>query len=61
MKITEYIKETRSELKHVSWPTRRQSLTYTAIVIVGSILLGVILGACDYFFAHGIVSKVIIH
>ncbi len=49
-KITDYLKETRGELKHVSWPTRKQTLVYTGVVIVISLLTALYLGAFDYLF-----------
>lgn len=52
MKITEYIKETQLELKHVSWPTRRQAIVYTIIVIAISIATGILLGVFDALFAE---------
>ncbi len=54
MALGEYIKETRAELKHVSWPTRRQAIIFTALVIVLSIGLALVLGVFDYLFAEGI-------
>ncbi len=54
MALGEYIKETRAELKHVSWPTRRQAIIFTALVIVLSIGLALILGVFDYLFAAGV-------
>ncbi|MFA6272967.1 MAG: preprotein translocase subunit SecE [Candidatus Paceibacterota bacterium] len=54
MKIVEYIKETRSEMKHVSWPTRRQTTAFTAIVIAISVFVAVLLGFFDYLFTLGI-------
>lgn len=50
MKIGEYIKETRAELKHVSWPTRRQATVFTVVVIVISLITAAYLGAFDYVF-----------
>lgn len=47
-KFVNYIKETRGELSHVSWPTRRQAITFTAIVIMISILTAIYLGFFDY-------------
>ncbi|MCR4279524.1 MAG: preprotein translocase subunit SecE [Candidatus Zambryskibacteria bacterium] len=43
-----YIKDTRGELEHVSWPTRKQSIVFTAIVIVISVLTAMYLGFFDY-------------
>ncbi len=47
MGLTNYIKETKTELKHVSWPTRRQAMASTAIVIIGSIALSIFLAFFD--------------
>ena len=46
-----YIKDTRGELQHVSWPTRQQSIIITAVVIVISILVSIYLGFFDYIFS----------
>lgn len=50
-KISEYIKETRGELKHVIWPSRSQTFYYTVIVIVLSIVLAYYLGIFDFIFS----------
>lgn len=54
MKIVEYIKETRGELKHVSWPTRRQAIAFTALVIVLSFAVAAFLGFFDFLFSRAI-------
>jgi len=54
MALGDYIKETRGELKHVSWPTRRQAIAFTALVIVLSVVLSLFLGAFDYLFSRGL-------
>ena len=51
MNIGDYLKETRGEMKHVSWPTRRQILAYTAIVIVVSLTVAFFLGLFDFIFS----------
>ncbi len=51
MKITEYIRDTRSELKHVNWPTRAQAIGYTVVVIVLSAVVAFLLGAFDSIFS----------
>ncbi|MCM2339006.1 MAG: preprotein translocase subunit SecE [Burkholderiales bacterium] len=53
-KITEYFKETKIELKHVIWPTKYQTILYTIIVIVLSVLIAYILGVFDYAFLQGL-------
>jgi len=50
MALGNYIRETRGELKHVSWPTRRQAIAYTAIVMAISLTLAIFLGLFDYLF-----------
>ena len=54
MKIIDYIKDTRGELKHVSWPTRKQTIWFTVIVIVVSIITAFYLGLFDFIFSLGL-------
>ena len=51
MKIIEYFKETKTELKHVIWPSRRQTFYYTLIVIILSVIVGYYLGIFDFIFS----------
>ncbi|MEK7128018.1 MAG: preprotein translocase subunit SecE [Patescibacteria group bacterium] len=53
-KITEYLKETKTELKHVIWPDRRQTFFYTLIVIVLSVVVAYYLGVFDFIFGRGL-------
>jgi preprotein translocase subunit SecE len=53
-KITEYFKETKTELKQVNWPTRTQTIFYTLIVIVLSVGIAYILGFFDFLFSKGL-------
>ncbi|HBA45709.1 preprotein translocase subunit SecE [Candidatus Nomurabacteria bacterium RIFCSPLOWO2_02_40_28] len=53
-KITDYFKETRTELKHVVWPSRSQTIYYTLIVIVLSVLVAYYLGIFDFIFSKGL-------
>jgi len=53
-KITEYFQETKLELKHVIWPSKSQTLYYTLIVIVLSVLLAYFLGIFDFIFGRGL-------
>lgn len=52
MKVVEYLKETKAELKHVSWPTRQQAVAFSAIVIVVSIAVALLLGLLDLIFTQ---------
>ena len=46
-KLIQYLKETRNELKEVVFPTLPQTITYTILVIVISIMVAVTLGGTD--------------
>ena len=52
MKLTEYLKETRNEMSHVTWPSRRQTIAYSSLVIAISLAVAALLGAFDYIFSH---------
>jgi len=51
MSLVNYIKETKGELKHVSWPTKNQSIWFTVIVIAISLFTAFFLGFFDFIFA----------
>jgi len=57
-KITEYFQEIKGELKHVNWPTRKQTIFYTAFVIALSVIVAYFLGVFDFIFSKGL-EKVI--
>lgn len=50
MGLIQYIKETQVELKHVSWPTRRQAIVFTIVVVIVSIAVSIFLGVFDFIF-----------
>ncbi len=51
MSITNYFRDVRAEMKHVSWPSRRLTITYTVVVIAISLGTAVYLGLLDYLFS----------
>lgn len=53
-KVTDYITETKGELKRVTWPTRKQAVGYTVIVILISVFVALTLGLFDYIFTLGL-------
>ncbi len=57
-KLINYFKESRLELKKVIWPTKKQTLQYTLIVVGFSLGLAAALGALDYLFAS-FIEKII--
>ena len=50
MGLAEYIAETKVEMKHVTWPTRKQAIAFTLIVILLSVAVAFYLGFFDYVF-----------
>ncbi len=46
-----YFKDVRAEMRHVSWPTRRQAVVYTVVVIAVSVVTAIYLGLLDYVFS----------
>ncbi len=51
MGLKSYIQETRGEMKHVSWPTHRQTIVYTLLVVGVSIAVSLYLGFFDFVFS----------
>jgi len=51
-----YFKDVRAEMKHVTWPSRRLTITYTVVVVVISLATAVYLGLLDFVFTSGIQS-----
>lgn len=52
--ITRYLRETRGELRKVTWPTREESWRLTLIVLVVSLLMSIFLWFFDTIFSNSI-------
>ena len=50
--ILTYLKATRAEVKKVNWPTRREALRLTMVVLAVTVFMALVLGALDYVFAQ---------
>lgn len=50
MGLNQYISETKAEMKHVSWPSRKQTIIFTSLVIAISLAMAIYLGALDTIF-----------
>ncbi|MGI6176489.1 MAG: preprotein translocase subunit SecE [Christensenellales bacterium] len=50
------IRDIISELKKVTWPTKKEAAKYTATVVVFVAVFAVILGAMDYVLATGLTA-----
>jgi preprotein translocase subunit SecE len=53
-RLFDYFRATRGELKHVSWPTQKQIVIYTILVIAISIVTAVYLGILDQAFTRAL-------
>jgi preprotein translocase subunit SecE len=53
-RIGGFFREVISELRKVIWPTRKELLTYTAVVIVFVTIITAIVAVLDYGFAKAI-------
>lgn len=46
-KIFQFIKETRYELKRVTWPSRKETVAGTAVVLIITLIVAFFLGIVD--------------
>ena len=53
-RLTRYFKETWYELKKVSWPTRREAVNLTLMVVAVTLFLAIVLGLMDWVFKYGV-------
>ena len=53
--IVAFFRETVGELRKVSWPTQREAMQLTGLVIVVMLVIGIILGLTDAG-AHGLLN-----
>lgn len=48
--VIRYFKETRAELRKVTWPTRDETRTLTGIIVAVTVAMAIFLGFLDYIF-----------
>jgi len=49
-KAVTFLKEVKLEVRKVNWPTRRQTIRYTLIVLGISLVIAMFLGGLDFLF-----------
>ena len=49
-KLFTFLREVRLEMKKVSWPTRKEAIKYTLIIIGVTVIVAAFLGSLDYVF-----------
>ena len=50
-KINQFLKEAKLELKKVTWPTPKQTMASTAVVIIIVFIVSIYLGLVDFALA----------
>ena len=53
-RIGRFVREVVAELRKVIWPTRKELLTYTAVVVVFVAFMMAIVAGLDFVFAKGV-------
>ncbi len=51
-----YISEVNSELRRVTWPSRQETLRYTAVVLVTLLLFTGLIALLDFGFGEGVIK-----
>ena len=51
-KLTQFLKEVRQEVRKVTWPTKEETIRYSLMVVIASLLVAVYLGGIDYVVAE---------
>jgi len=49
--VVRYLRETRAELRKVSWPSREEGWNLTLIVLATTAGMSLLLGAADFIFS----------
>jgi len=50
--LQRYYRETMGEIRKVNWPTTKEALHLTRIVLIVLVVMAVILGLLDYVFSQ---------
>jgi len=54
-----FLKEVKKEIKKINWPTKQETIRYTAIVIGVSIGVAIFLGGLDFVF-NSLITKFVL-
>lgn len=47
-KVKQFLKDSRTELRKVTWPTSKQTFASTSVVIIVVVIISVFLGVVDF-------------
>ncbi len=48
--VVKYVKETRAELRKVTWPTGEETRNLTTIIVIVTVAMALFLGLLDFIF-----------
>ncbi|MCW2598771.1 MAG: secE [Frankiales bacterium] len=55
-RTTTYVRQVVAELRKVVWPTRKELVTYTTVVLVFVVLMVSIVSVFDFAFTQGVLA-----
>ncbi|HWP49696.1 MAG TPA: preprotein translocase subunit SecE [Candidatus Limnocylindrales bacterium] len=53
-KVWVFLQEVRNELKRISWPSRKEVIGATTVVIVTTLFMGLFLGVIDLILSRAV-------
>ena len=57
-KVSQFLREVRAELKRVTWPTRKETIGSTSVVIILVVIVAVFLGLVDLGL-HSLIRQIL--
>ncbi len=57
-KLFLYLKEVKTEVKKINWPTRKETIKYSLVVVAISAGVAIFLGSLDFIFS-GLLKKLV--
>ncbi|MEX0934088.1 MAG: preprotein translocase subunit SecE [Candidatus Paceibacterota bacterium] len=52
MSLFTYLQESKAEMRHVNWPTSKQTVIFTVLVVIISLVIAFFLGFFDFLFSR---------
>jgi len=50
-KLFLYLKQVKTEVKKINWPTKKQTIRYSLVVVAISAVVAIFLGGLDFIFS----------
>lgn len=58
-KIMQFFLEAKAEMLKVNWPSKKQTMNYTMLVVAVSVVVALFLGGLDYGFSYVLKTYII--